>query len=309
MIEERILCKVTVGVCVKNSRKTIGKTVDSIVDQDFPNGDVEIIVVDGNSEDGTVDVIAARTSRTPAVQVKMCNDGGKGLGVARQMVVDNAYGKYIVWIDGDVAVPKDFIRKQVEFMEKNPKVGVAVAKFSYKEEGSLIATLQNMYNYTEDSFIGNDATIYRVKPLKQVGGFDEHIKGAEEDTDIQIRMKEKGWAITVNKETEFYHNRRETLKDLWDEHFWYGYGGHYINHKHRGIFKFIRHRIPVLYFFLGVQRSLKAYKMAWQKKSFLLPLLCFFEGTAWLLGFTKAHIDGYGHRLTPRRQLRIARFP
>ena len=55
-----------------------------------------------------------------------------GLGVARQIVVDKACGKYIVWVDDDVTLPKDFVRKQVGYMEQNPHVGIAGARYIFK---------------------------------------------------------------------------------------------------------------------------------------------------------------------------------
>lgn len=287
---ENHLIKVTIGLCVKNNEKTVREAIDSIVNQDFPSEYMEIIIVDGGSQDRTMSIIADSVSKADA-QVKMYSDEGKGLGVARQKVVDKAKGEYIVWIDGDVMVPKDFVRKQVDYMEQKPWVGVAPGKIEYTE-GTFVATIQNLFQCTLKQMIGTDATIYRVESIRQVGGFDRNIKGADEDTDIILRIKAKGWSICINQKAKWYHHCRDTLRDLWDEHFWTGYGDHYICHKHKA-FKLIRHQIPFLYFVVGLQHSLRAYELAHQKKAFLIPFLCFFKGIGWSFGFAKAHIDHY----------------
>jgi len=43
-------------------------------------------------------------------------------------MVDNASGEYIEWVDSDVVLPKNYLRKQVEFMDRNPGVGAARKK-------------------------------------------------------------------------------------------------------------------------------------------------------------------------------------
>ncbi|MEM5867131.1 MAG: glycosyltransferase [Candidatus Aenigmatarchaeota archaeon] len=59
------------------------------------------------------------------------------------VVVKNASGKYIIWVDCDMILPKDHVQKQVEFMEQNPKVGIA---YRVKAEGWQIKRT-NAYFY------------------------------------------------------------------------------------------------------------------------------------------------------------------
>lgn len=49
--------KVTVGLCVKNSEKTVKDTVDSIIKQKYLPNLMEIIVVDGDSKDRTLSIV------------------------------------------------------------------------------------------------------------------------------------------------------------------------------------------------------------------------------------------------------------
>jgi len=89
-------------------------------------------------------------------------------------------------------------------------------------------------------------------------------------------------------DAKFHDKRKETLKGLWNENFWYGYGGHFIFHKNGK-------RVHASALLAGLRRSFVAYKLTQQTIVFLLPLQYTFKKTAWYLGFAKAHLDGYGH--------------
>jgi len=303
---------VTVGLCVKNAEKTIKDCIESIVNQNYPKRLMTVIVVDGKSKDKTVEM-AKKQLLSSGILSKFYSDDGAGLGHARQIVLNNTNNKYVVWVDSDVIISKDFVINQVAFMEENLKVGVAAGKSVFQLDASftLPASLQNLSKYVGSvefkqtkKYRGlppNDASIYRVEAAKQVGGFDEKIKGASEDEDIMLRMRGKQWLISVNKEASFHAFPRDTWQSLWIENFWFGYGSHFLHHKHRNLRrrkKFI-HRvlklIPMIYLISGIRDSLRAYKLTLKKSSFLFPIYYFFQSTAWWFGFIRAHMENYGH--------------
>lgn len=293
-------CKplVTIGLCVKNAEQTIYQAIESILDQDFPHILMELIVVDGHSEDKTLKIIRDALSGKKIQYEVFFED--KGLGTARQIVVDNARGKYIVWVDGDMILNKDYVRTQVEFMERNPKVGVAGGKFKMLPNLNLVATVENIEWLVWDFESQNKpvleptrnycgGTIYRVQAIKEAGGFDPNIKGSGEDLDAEHRISEAGWFLHFTTEALFHDNRKNTWQGIWNENFWYGYGSHYFLHKYMK-------RVSAFSFLEGLQRSSVAYKLTHRKIVFLLLLQYTFKKIAWCFGFTKAHIDGYGHK-------------
>lgn len=294
---------VTIGLCLKNCEATIKETMIGILRQEFPFDQMEITVVDDGSSDNTIPIVVESLSDLKE-RLRIFSTEGKGLGTARQTVLENAKGKYIVWVDGDMILPKDHLRKQVEFMEKNPKVGKARARWGLLDERNLVANLESLRTLERGDFdlqqkasttrfVGIGGSICRVNALKEAGAFDGHIKGAGEDIDIALRMRKKGWLLSVSH-AKFYHRFRNTWKGLWDQYFWYGYGMHYVNHKHRGFFPFWT-EFPPIAFIEGLLRSFTAYELTRWKSSFLLPLLYIFKQTAWCLGAIKGHRDGYGH--------------
>jgi glycosyltransferase involved in cell wall biosynthesis len=292
--------QVTVGLCVKNSEGTIEETVKSIACQDFPHEEMEIIVVDGKSEDKTLSIIQNNLS-TSDIQMKTYSDQGQGLGPARQIVVDNARGMYIIWIDGDVVLPQDYVKNQVKFMNQNPIVGAAQGKWGISETRSFVAALENLgeldhkHEERNPHTIGTIRGIYRVEAIEQAGGFDKCIKGAAEDTDLSFRIWKNGWLL-AKSQVKLYHKFRDTWKDLWKEYSWWGYGDHYISHKYPELVTMWQH-LPIVRATGGLLHAFTAYGLSHQKKSFILPLHHFFKASAWCFGFIKSNIEGYGHKI------------
>jgi glycosyltransferase involved in cell wall biosynthesis len=300
--------KVTIGLCFRNAERTIKECLENILSQDYPQELMEIIMVDGKSTDNTIEIAQNMVSKSNILSRLYCDDG-EGLGRARQIVLDKASGKYVVWIDSDVLVSRDFVRSQVRFMEENPQVGVATGKYIYNENAdkTLPASLQSLsrylgsieFTYTKQyrGLPPNDASIYRIAASEQVGGFDKNIRGASEDEDIIFRMVESGWVISVNADAKFSAFTRESWQSLWKERMWFGYGKHFISHKHEGLH--VRTpMLPPIGFVVGLKEGVRAYKLTLKTKSFLLCFYYCFSGTASWFGFLNAHFEGYGHEKT-----------
>ena len=293
------MCKVpvTIGLCVKNCSETISETLKCIISQDYSSEMIEIIVVDDNSSDNTLSRITETLANSP-FKFRVFSTKGKGLGVARQLVVNSANGKYILWIDGDMIVPENYVKLQVEFMEKNPQVGKARAKWGILDEDSLPAKLESMRliehlsnKKTSSSYlVGIGGSICRTKALREIGGFDENIKGAGEDIDLAVRLA-KSWKFAISNAV-FYHHFRKTWRGLWQQYFWYGYGMHYVNHKHKGISKVWTY-LPPVSLSAGLRQAFIAFKQTKEKIAFLLPLQYFFKYSAWILGYVESHLNGY----------------
>jgi len=292
--------KVTIGVCVKNAEATIKDAIESILVQDFPHELMEVIFVDDGSKDGTLSIIESYVPKMD-MQVKVFSQEWRGLGPSRNLVVEKATGKYIIWVDGDITLPKDSIRRLVEFMEKNSDVAIAGGSFGMLNQASMVAFLDNLgyvaYRFRSGkrgSLPGTGGAIYRVEAIKNIGGFDKNIKGSGEDIDVAYRAKCAGWSIVRDKAV-FYGRSKETWKELWRQHFWHGYGAHYVSHKNRGILSLLRMSPPVI-FLAGILYSIVAYKVVRRKLAFLLPFHSVFKNIAWWAGFLKSHMKGYGHK-------------
>jgi glycosyltransferase involved in cell wall biosynthesis len=300
---------VTVVMCVKNVEDTVKDAVDSVLLQDYPHDRMELIIVDGSSVDKTLLIVEKALADTN-IGSRFFSEC-KGLGFARQIAVNFSLGEYIIWVDGDIVLSKDYVTRQVDFMERNPEVGIAGGRFGELRNGTLPAALENLVyvvtssvqigkiksrlltrNGEEHRFIGTEGSIYRVEAVRRVKGFDIKIKGAAEDVDLAYRIKLAGWKLRRTDAT-FYESCRESWKDLWNQYVWYGYGGYYLTQKDRKAIP-LAEMLPPIGFLAGLLYSISAYELTGRKVSFLLPLHYLFKRIAWCFGFIKGRMEHYG---------------
>src|SRR3954468_19546675 len=87
--------KVSIITVVYNNEKTISHAVDSVLSQDY--GDIEYIVVDGNSKDGTMDVLRGYGNRIS----KLISEKDKGLYDAMNKGIRAATGDVVGILNSD----------------------------------------------------------------------------------------------------------------------------------------------------------------------------------------------------------------
>jgi glycosyltransferase involved in cell wall biosynthesis len=293
----------TVGICVRNGEKMLPNAVESIIHQDFPQEQLQVIFVDDGSDDTTPQIISDYMARL-GDKAKFFKTSWSGLGHARNLIVDNADGEYVLFVDADEVLTNNYIRAQIDVLENNPEIGITSGVFK-TVTGNLILNLEiipyivNQKNYLKpknfiwktDKLIGTGGSTFRVKALKQVKGFDERIRGAGEDIDLVLRIKKAGWLIRPNT-AELYelHGGLSKPKDLWKKYFWYGYGCQKTFRQTREAFSIPR-MSPIAGLVAGVFYSFPAYRFLHQKQVFLLPLHFGLKLTAWTFGFMKGQIQ------------------
>jgi glycosyltransferase involved in cell wall biosynthesis len=290
---------VTIGICVRNGELSIGDAIESINTQSYPRSLMELIVADDGSSDGTLQVVKNRISKSD-ISCRIFSFDEKGLGYARNMVVQNAKGKYLIWVDSDNILTKDFVKKQVEFMEKNPNVGMASGMIWFPEQANIVLKLELapliakyhghvFWNNQEVTKLpGTAGMICRTDLLRQIGGFDKTITGAGEDQDVATRILNLGWYIR-RTDVLFYetHGGMTTLKQLWDKYVWYGLSAFPLYH--RSLYKIsILFMNPLAGLLSGLKVAKAAYPILYKKSVFLSPLHYQFKMFAYLKGFNTA---------------------
>lgn len=295
--------KVTIGCCMRNCEKDVERVANKISSQDFSHQNMEVIFVDDGSQDNTFLKIS-KIAPSISMKYKVYHHMWKGLGYSRNVVLKNAQGKYIIWIDDGNILPNDYVRKQVEFMEKHPNVGIITGIIGIYSGSNSIASLENMGFVTRShkdaaknsgGLVGTGGSVFRVKAARQVGGFDEAIHGACEDADIDYRILSAGWQIQVTP-VEFVSEHPQRLRKVWQRSFWFGYGSHFLLHKHKELQEMLYKSTPLAGFLEGVLIFSAAYRLTRKRVALVLPVYYFSNRIMWCIGFSLSHIDSYGHR-------------
>src|SRR5438552_6907126 len=97
--------EVTVFIAVLNESETIQQLLDSLVEQTRPPD--EILIVDGGSRDGTVEIVQGFSVRNPMVRLVIAP--GTNIAQARNLAFENAFHNLVVSIDGGCIARRDWL--------------------------------------------------------------------------------------------------------------------------------------------------------------------------------------------------------
>ena len=136
-----------------------------------------------------------------------------------------ARGKYIVFLNNDTQVQKDWLSSLVDLMERNPSVGLVGAKLLYpdgylQEAGGIIWKDASGWNYgrkqnpknpefnyvKEVDYISGAAIMIRKVLWDDIGGFDERfIPAYYEDTDLAFEVRAHGYKVMYQPKSVVVH--------------------------------------------------------------------------------------------------------
>jgi glycosyltransferase involved in cell wall biosynthesis len=169
-----------------NSETTLETTLESVISQDFE--DWEAIIINDGSTDATEE-IALRWVEGDK-RFKYFAKPNEGLGKTRNYGIERSNGSYILPLDSDNQLIKDFSKDAIAVFEKNQDIGVIYGDAQYFGEKNGIWKVDD-YNLSKmlvDNYI-DACAIYRKKLWDQVGGYDETMPyQGHEDWDFWIAL-------------------------------------------------------------------------------------------------------------------------
>jgi glycosyltransferase involved in cell wall biosynthesis len=129
--------KVSVVIPAYNNAEFLGETIQSVLDQTYPN--FEVIVVNDASPDDTYAVVSQ--FHDPRLRY-IAHEKNQGLSAARNTGIRASVGELIALLDGDDLFHPEKLQAHVEFLEQHPEVGVTYnARFELNHSASTIREL------------------------------------------------------------------------------------------------------------------------------------------------------------------------
>ena len=119
--------KLTVVVPCYNVENYLCRCLDSLVHQDIPESDYEVIAVDDGSTDSTSEICDRYAKDYP--QVKVVHQANAGVSAARNNGMSIAQGKYLFFVDGDDFVAENCFKVLLHIAETN---ALDVVMFDFK---------------------------------------------------------------------------------------------------------------------------------------------------------------------------------
>ena len=108
--------KVTVIVPVYNEETHIERCIKSILKQTYQN--MEIILINDGSKDNSLKILKEFEKEYPS-KIRVFTHKNKGLGLTRNVGLDNATGEYITFLDSDDYVSIDYYRTLMNNIQEN----------------------------------------------------------------------------------------------------------------------------------------------------------------------------------------------
>jgi len=213
---------VTIGIPMYNAENTIKLCLKSIIESDYDLDKLEIIIVDNFSTDNSIKAAESLLSSSNVNYMILRYKGS--LGLLRQIILDKARGKYIIWVDADAIISRSFIKKHLKFAEnlKDVKLGAVLPIIlPYNTESILargvgykwaIPTLRALLR-SRTPFLGMLGALTPRETLKKIGGFNIRLMSGE-DVDLFYRMKRFGYEIFINPEAKIYHTMPTRLRQI-----------------------------------------------------------------------------------------------
>jgi len=237
---------ISIVIPARNEQKFISSTIDLLLRQDYPCDCMEIIVLDGMSDDATADIVR-EIARIDA-RVRFLENPKQLSSSARNIGARNARGEVITYIDAHVYIDNDqLLKKTAEYIREHhldvlsrpqfldaPGItpfqdAVALARKSRIGHG-----LDSTIFLTEDRFIEpySSGASYTRKVFSAIGYFDEAFDAAE-DVEFNYRCGKAGFNSFTSMNLAVYYFPRENLKDLFRQMTRYGVGRMRLFRKHR----------------------------------------------------------------------------
>src|SRR5258707_11413889 len=110
--------KVSVIIPCRNEARYIHCVVDSVLSSDPPKDGIEIIVVDGMSDDGTREILAEYERIHPEM-IRVLDNPKKVVPSSMNIGIRAAHGEIIVRLDAHAYYEKDYIAQCVEWLERS----------------------------------------------------------------------------------------------------------------------------------------------------------------------------------------------
>jgi len=117
--------KVSIGIPVFNGAKTLGKTIEAAINQDYPN--IEIIISDNCSTDETQSIAEAFQLKYPQIRY-LRQEKNYGMTANFSKVFEHATGEFFMWAAHDDQHDPTFISKCLPLLLSDPEAGLCVPR-------------------------------------------------------------------------------------------------------------------------------------------------------------------------------------
>lgn len=212
----------------RNEEGSINRCLESVLAQDYPQDKIEVLVVDGMSDDRTRDIVKELTGKNS--RIVLLDNPGRIVPKALNIGVKASRGEFIIRMDAHSLYERDYVSRCVEFLRKGnfANVGGPMRAVGEDYTGKAIALCHHSIfglgggKFHDETYEGLADTVYlgafRRGIFDKVGLFHERLE-RNQDIEFNARIRKSGGKIYLTPAIRSSYQCRSTLIGLWRQNF------------------------------------------------------------------------------------------
>jgi glycosyltransferase involved in cell wall biosynthesis len=270
----------------RNEVKSITACIEAVLNNDWPQIAMEILVVDGMSDDGTRERLEELRQIYP--QLKLIDNPQQLTPIAFNLGIEHAQGDLIQIVGARQILARNYLRICYSILERAPEIGCVGGKvlhISTSNQSRAIACAMtspfgvgpgNWRALNQEKNVDTASTpMYRKSIFSEIGLFDPELVRNQDD-EFNFRVRQAGYSIVFTPSTTVDYFVRGNFRQLFKQYFQYGYWKTYVNRKHKTVTT-MRQVIPALFI---------AFILIGASCSLFWPIMAWPYGLIWLLYLT-----------------------
>jgi succinoglycan biosynthesis protein ExoA len=248
--------RVSVIVPCRNEKRHIREFLDSLLAQELdPGCEIEILVADGMSDDGTRDILREISGLHPNVRV--ADNPGRIVSTGLNAAIEASSGDLIIRMDAHTVYAPDYIRESMRASATSGADNVG-GPWVAKGRGLLGRAIAGAFRVRfctgggkahDADYEGEVDTVYLGcwprSVFTKVGGFDPDLIRNQDD-EFNFRLKRAGSKVWQSPRIKSVYTPRASLKALFRQYMQYGFWKVAVMRKHRAVASW-RHMVPLLF--------------------------------------------------------------
>ncbi len=263
---------VSVIIPIRNEAEHIERCLDAVVGQDYPVDRLDVVAVDGMSDDDTREIVSGYVQGYP--NVRMLDNPRRVVPTALNIGIRAAQGDTIIRVDGHTTLAPDYVRQCVAALERTgaDNVGgrmdaqspgyfgeaVALATSSPFGVGNARFHYSHKDEWVDTVYMG----AYRREVFERIGLFDEEMVRNQDD-EFNYRLRAHGGRILLCPQIRSQYTNRSSPRKLWRQYFEYGYWKVRVLQKHPRQMQWRQFVPPVFVVALLGALGLSALRVFW----------------------------------------------
>ncbi len=215
---------VSIIVPVKDGEKVLPRLMDHLLNLDYPQEKMEIILVEDGSRDNSYNLCLEYAKKYPSLVKVLHRDESRGKPDALNFALKHAHGDILAFFDVDSVVKRDSLKRAIEFLGEPNVAAVQQRTASLNYNQSILTRLVYIEETCTSIVLEGRNSLKLFVPLtgscmfikrdviEKVGGWNA--ESLTEDAELSVRLHKEGFTVIYDKEVGAYQETPTSLRSF-----------------------------------------------------------------------------------------------